>query len=51
MEARQLISILTLNRAFQKIDDCIILLERQADLLKQIKSSLLLNMFPPSNAE
>lgn len=36
---------------FQKIDDCIILLERQADLLKQIKSSLLLNMFPPSNAE
>ena len=35
---------------FQKIDDCIILLERQADLLKQIKSSLL-NMFPPSNAE
>lgn len=36
---------------FQKIDDCIILLERQADLLKQIKSSLLLSMFPPSNAE
>ena len=36
---------------FQKIDDCIILLERQVDLLKQIKSSLLLNMFPPSNAE
>lgn len=35
----------------QKIDDCIILLERQADLLKQIKSSLLLSMFPPSNAE
>ncbi|WP_278852124.1 restriction endonuclease subunit S [Parasutterella excrementihominis] len=36
---------------FQKIDDCIILLERQADLLKQIKSSLLLSMFPSSNAE
>ena len=36
---------------FQKIDDCIILLERQADLLKQIKSSLLLSMVPPSNAE
>lgn len=36
---------------FQKIDDCIILLERQADLLKQIKSSLVLSMFPPSNAE
>ena len=36
---------------FQKIDDCIILLERQADLLKQIKSSLLLSMFPPSNAK
>lgn len=36
---------------FQKIDDCIILLERQADLLKQIKSSLLLSMFLPSNAE
>lgn len=36
---------------FQKIDDCIILLERQADLLKQIKSSLLQSMFPPSNAE
>lgn len=36
---------------FQKIDDCIILLERQVDLLKQIKSSLLLSMFPPSNAE
>lgn len=36
---------------FQKIDDCIILLERQADLLKQIKSSLLLSMLPPSNAE
>ena len=36
---------------FKKIHDCIILLERQADLLKQIKSSLLLSMFPPSNAE
>ena len=36
---------------FQKIDDCITLLERQVDLLKQIKLSLLQSMFPPLNAE
>ena len=33
------------------IDKVISLHQRKADLLKQIKSSLLQSMFPPSNAE
>lgn len=40
-----------LGYLFDLIDKVISLHQRKADLLKQIKSSLLQSMFPPSNAE